>query len=737
MKHIVRVKPNFDFGEALKIIARFGTVYLTVPEIFMVGLDANEAAIAQLKTYIAVQSITPDESLSASFTPNDPGWAGAWFAPAMGLEQAWDISTGVGVKIAVLDTGVNTTHVDLKNKLLPGWCVVTNTATVTQVYSHGTQATSIAVGEGNNSAGAIGVAHGSMGIPIRITTQADGKTTDLYIAAGIVKAVEMGANVVSISFGAPFTGLGFLQAAKYARQNGVVVVGAMANTLTEMNVDMSVARDAIYVGAVNSSFARSYGAGNIMLVRAPEGIPAAIGTGSSYTNFGGNSAATPVIAGVCALILSIRPDLGLADLREIIAMSANKTIIRNSQPSYTTLDGHGFVNALEALRLAQKWVPIGSGSPRVMITKPRVNETLFVENAVDVEVVASDDVAVSRVDLFLGSTKVGTSYSAPFVFSIDVLSIGFSGGLNKLKAIAYDNLGQDSVSAEIDIRLAYGTHTTDTSASEFMIPSELTEGAEYELRARFVSLAGAGEWSEWITYTVPDTAPAQITEYWIEDQGDKKLVHYVHPHAGQRLEYHLTGGEWQTVTSNPFVLPEFRGVADLDFRMATSTATSAPTSVGTFNFTRLYYVVYPAELFDPSASQIMLGNNSLDQPAVASGSEEALTSTGLQTLESYASGLAPGTPYRIAFVGTNGVGLSNVAVSDPWQTLPDGTIVRALVVENGQLAELPAGQENSGRKPVVVYQGALKERVWSEGDIVVVADDGTLRGVADHETLVI
>jgi hypothetical protein len=737
LKHIVRVKPNFDFGEALKVIARFGTVYLTVPEIFMVGLDANEAAIAQLKTYIAVQSITPDESLSASFTPNDPSWAGAWFAPAMGLEQAWDISTGVGVKIAVLDTGVNTTHVDLKNKLLPGWCVVTNTATVTQVYSHGTQTTSIAVGEGNNSAGAVGVAHGSMGIPIRITTQADGKTTDLYIAAGIVKAVEMGANVVSISFGAPFTGFGFLQAAKYARQNGVVVVGAMSNTLTEMNVDMSAAQDAIYVGAVNSSFTRSYGAGNVMLVRGPEGIPAATGTGSSYANFGGNSAATPVIAGVCALILSIRPDLGLADLREIIAMSANKTIIRNSQPSYTTIDGHGFVNALEALRLAQKWVPIGSGSPRVMITKPRVNETLFVENAVDVEVVASDDVAVSRVDLFLGSTKVGTSYSAPFVFSVDVLSIGFSGGLNKLKAIAYDNLGQDSVSAEIDIRLAYGTDTTDTSASEFMIPSELTEGAEYELRARFVSLAGAGEWSEWITYTVPDTTPAQITEYWIEEQGDNKLIHYVHPHAGQRLEYRLTGGEWQTVTSNPFVLPEFQGVADLDFRMATSTATSAPTSVGTFNFTRLYYVVYPAELFDPSASQIMLGNNSLDQPAVASGSEEALTSTGLQTLESYASGLAPGTPYRIAFVGTNGVGLSNVAVSDPWQTLPDGTIVRALVVENGQLAELPAGQENSGRKPVVVYQGTLKERVWSEGDIVVVADDGTLRGVADHETLVI
>lgn len=82
----------------------------------------------------------------------------------------------------------------------------------------------------------------------------------------------------------------------------------------------------------------------------------------------------------------------------------------------------------------------------------------------------------------------------------------------------------------------------------------------------------------------------------------------------------------------------------------------------------LYYVVYPSGLADPSAAQIIAGQNALGAAATASGSELARTTTGDQIWGSLAESLSANTSYRVAFVWSDGTNQSEVSVSAPWLT---------------------------------------------------------------------
>lgn len=733
MRYAVRIKPTHDFDDALSVVGRFGAIYAVVREICLIGLDTDATAISYLRDYPGIEAITEDvQSSTNGAAPNDPAWSGMWFASALGLLDAWDISTGEGVKVAVLDSGVNATHVDFSGKLLPGWCVITNTDTVTSVNVHGTYTTSIIVAKANNGAGAVGIAHGSMGIPIRVSTASDGASSDVYLAAGVIKAVELGARVISVSYTGLHDNPSFLLAAEYARRNGAVVIGAMDNAVTTITADASKGKDVIFVSGINSSFNRVYSNGSILWIRAPQGIPVASGTGSSYiSSFAGNSAAAPVVAGVCALILAIRPDLGPADLRQILAQSANKKIISGSTGVYTTTDGHGLIDALGALKLAQIWRPVGAESPNVVFASPKSYQTFFEGEAVPVEIAAQDDVSISKVELYSGGTLLSTVYSAPFSFSV----IGLTNGLHKLTAIAYDDLGQNSQSADLWVRIALSVDVASVSDYEYALP-DLTGNGEYEIRARFTNFGGAGPWSDWVQYEAPDDSVESVSNHFVEFVENEWRVRYTHPHAGQQLQYRFAGGDWLQVLENPLSLAGLKGSGDLELRVANTTSSSPVTLVGSFNLNRIHYVIYDSALPEPTAAQIKAGVNALGVSASASGSEEARLTTGLQTFLSAAAGLVPDQSYRIAFVGTDGVGLSNVVVSEPWTTLSDGTMVRAIILQNGSIYVLPTGQEGTGKKPIVLHEGTLRERLWVEG-IPVVLENGDLRTVEPHETLVI
>ena len=100
-----------------------------------------------------------------------------------------------------------------------------------------------------------------------------------------------------------------------------------------------------------------------------------------------------------------------------------------------------------------------------------------------------------------------------------------------------------------------------------------------------------------------------------------------------------------------------------------------------------------------------------------------------------ASGLAASTPYDLWAVWDNGEETVGSVAGEAFVTLGGGVSFRALILAGGTLRVLPVGQENTGKKPIVLLDGNLKERVGSEG-VPIILDAGALRTLGQGESLV-
>jgi hypothetical protein len=673
MRYAVRISDTGDYDSIVSVLSRAGTIYVEIPEIRTVGVELGDSEVAQLRGHPGIRSIDPERMVKPGYaTPNDPSWSSMWFKDQLGLLDAWDISTGMGVQASVIDTGVYPSHVELQDKLsLPGYCAVTYTSDITTAGSnHGTATTSIFGAMGDNGVGLVGIARDTMVFPIRVSTVTDGTASDLVIARAIVYAVDRGIRVMSVSYEPMYLSPPVVDAVAYARRKHAVVCVGMTNDTGETTIPAANYRDMIIVGGYTSSLSRPYGYGTGLWLRSPVGMPAASGSGSSIVTFSGNSSATPVVAGVCALILAIRPDLGTYDIRQILAQSANRSLLSGASSEYSALDGWGTVNAYAALQLAQTWISANRESPVVIISSPDRYSIHHVDDPINVEVFTQDDVAVTKVELYKNGVLADTKLAPPFDFSISF----DTANIHQLKAIAYDALNQETTSATSPVRVIDFPLVMENSVGYYVL-NFLTEGATYEVRARAVTSTLASDWSEWEEFTIDPSAPVPLDAHYVERLVDTWRLQYAKPHVYQDLEYRFKGGAWTPITANPFTFPTLVGMGELEARTVTSLATGSAVSLGTFNFARIHYVIYPSALGAPSAAQVFAGQDSTGAAAISSGSEDMRLTDGLQSFANLATGLVSGDPYRIAFVGTDNNLVSNVAVSDAWTTLSDGTAI--------------------------------------------------------------
>ena len=116
--------------------------------------------------------------------------------------------------------------------------------------------------------------------------------------------------------------------------------------------------------------------------------------------------------------------------------------------------------------------------------------------------------------------------------------------------------------------------------------------------------------------------------------------------------------------------------------------------------TRLYYVVYPSALADPSAVQIKAGHDATSAAATAAGSEAAPTATTTFTFSAAAVGLTPGTSYKVALVWSDGSANSNVSVSSAFSTTASSTIT-------GSMAGIEVGADALSGTGKVIVKGPL------------------------------
>ncbi|MFH8729718.1 S8 family serine peptidase [Streptomyces termitum] len=167
----------------------------------------------------------------------DPLRGQQWALDALKLPGAWKTSKGDDTVIAVVDTGVDPGHPDLKGRLVDGYDFVDGDDDPKDLNGHGTHVSGIAAAHTDNGVGIAGGAPGARIMPVRVLG-ADGSGSDANITKGIVWAAQHGADVINLSLGE--SGLmarllqgGVLnQAISVADAAGAVVVAAAGNDAT-------------------------------------------------------------------------------------------------------------------------------------------------------------------------------------------------------------------------------------------------------------------------------------------------------------------------------------------------------------------------------------------------------------------------------------------------------------------------------------------------------------------------
>lgn len=213
-----------------------------------------------------------------------------WGFTKVNAEQAWaNGTTGAGVVVAVIDTGVDTSHEDLAGKVQTGWNVLESSTNVTDAYGHGTHLAGIIAANADNGIGIAGVARSSQILPVKAMNDV-GEGNIQNLSSAIIWATDNGADVINASWGGYAHSQVLKDAIDYAYNNGVTVVAAAGNENNNVGYFYPAAFDnTIAVGAINQSEFKysesNYGA-KIDVVAPGSNILSLTAAGSLYEQLG-------------------------------------------------------------------------------------------------------------------------------------------------------------------------------------------------------------------------------------------------------------------------------------------------------------------------------------------------------------------------------------------------------------------------------------------------------------------
>jgi thermitase len=451
---LVRPKAGLSTAQLDRILAAHGgkrVQHLTAINVHVIELPAtaNEMAVVKaLQSNPNIKFAEPDGVLDPSLTVNDQYYSQEWHLPKIGAPAAWDTRTGAGATIAILDSGVDAAHPDLTAQLVPGWNTYDNNNNTADVYGHGTQTAGTAGAAGNNTIGVASVAFGSKIMPIRIT-DTSGYAYYSTMANGITWAADHGARVASISFLGVTASSTVLSAAQYMRSKGGVVVAAAGNTGALESYPATDYVTSVSASDTTNSITSWSSYGSYVDLAAPGVGIYTTAQGGGYASVSGTSFSSPVVAGVYGLMISANPTLGPTQLDGIIFSTATDI----GPAGKDDKSGWGVVNASAAVTQAVQTTATDSTAPTDTITSPTASTK--VSGLAPVDVSATDNIAVTRVELYVNSKLYATETVAPYNFIFD--TTGFADGSATLFSKAYDAAGNAGTSASVAVTIANDT----------------------------------------------------------------------------------------------------------------------------------------------------------------------------------------------------------------------------------------------------------------------------------------
>ena len=397
---------------------------------------------------------------------DDPFYSSQWHYDTINVEQAWQAMGSRGdndVIVAVLDTGVLTAHPDLTNNLITGYDFVDNDANANDPGDksingqrssfHGTHVAGTIAASAANGAGGVGIAANVKVMPIRVLGRDGGFASD--IMAGVcyaakltksnssvcnnVNAAASASDIINLSLGGP--GFSDIEQALYraVTEQGIIVIAAAGNESTSNAFYPAAYNKVISVAAINRNLEQaSYSNfGSTVDVAAPggdfsvdSGIFSAWGDDNNgpailtYGSLQGTSMAAPHVAGVAALMKSVRPEL---THNEFLAhLNAGHLTQDLGATGRDDIFGQGLIDAHKAVLQVQ-----GDLAPQILSS----NNQLFF------------NVSQTVLDFVLTSAGVGSDSELGDI-SVRINGANIDGGGRWLSLNKFSGLGRYQVSVD-------------------------------------------------------------------------------------------------------------------------------------------------------------------------------------------------------------------------------------------------------------------------------------------------
>ncbi len=288
--------------------------------------------------------------------------------------EAWNITEGMGINVAVIDTGIELTHIDLQGNISSISYDTESNSSPSQIFEeHGTHVSGTIGAIKDNNTQVVGVAPKATLISVS-NSFAPTSNSRIKRADGINWAWQNGADIINNSWGSSVQFEVIDDAINNALINGrngkgTIIVFATGNDNGSVNSPANSNPDILSVGSITSSGSRSSFSnfGNELDVVAPgSGIYSTL-LNNTIGPLSGTSMAAPHVSGIAALILSVNPNLTGLEVRDIIEKTSQKI----SSFSYTNVSGrpngtwnsqvgYGLVDAFAAVVEANKLVIQGS-----------------------------------------------------------------------------------------------------------------------------------------------------------------------------------------------------------------------------------------------------------------------------------------------------------------------------------------------------------------------------------------
>lgn len=217
--------------------------------------------------------------------------------------SAWDTTTGdPTIKIAILDTGIETSHPELSEKIITS-ANFTDSPTTSDQAGHGTHVAGIAAAASNNGNGIAGAGYNTSLLNGKVLGD-NGSGYYSWLASGIIWAADQGAQVINMSLGGSSASTTLEDAINYAWNKGSVIVAAAGNSGNSQLNYPGYYQNVIAVAATDTNDAKASFStyGNWVDVAAPGVSIYSTYKDNSYSSLSGTSMATPFAAGTSALI---------------------------------------------------------------------------------------------------------------------------------------------------------------------------------------------------------------------------------------------------------------------------------------------------------------------------------------------------------------------------------------------------------------------------------------------------